>query len=135
MKEAQLKTLVKAILDLRNENRNLLKEVRELKSSMNILLEQVSGNVLKENRPKNAPSSTLNNRNTAVFPNNPNLRSVFDGIVPFDDVDESTRSILDENINNVDDPVARVLDKIKNTDHRRVLQIMESTSQNRTNNM
>lgn len=132
MNESQLKVIVQTLIELRKENRKLLEEIREIK---NTLLTERS--ITKKEYDINRPVVVDNVKkkiNPFIESKSP-LASILGEFSPFTEEDEQTKSILDEQIIDSDDPVARVMNKIKNTDHKKVLQMMENASTNKFRNL
>lgn len=132
MNESQLKVIVQTLIELRKENRKLLEEIRELKSTL-LNENNVAKNEYGANRP--IVTETIKNKSNPFIESKSPLASILSEFSPFTEEDEHTKSILDEQIVDSNDPVARVMNKIKNTDHKKVLQMMENASTNKFRNL
>jgi hypothetical protein len=129
MNESQLKTLVKSILEMKRENAKILSEIREIKSELRNLLNENAKSVPISPQTKLVPKK--GNGSGSPFSKSSYLSEIFQEITPFEEDENNVKSILDENFTNADDPVARVMNKIQNTDFKRVLDVMERTSSNK----
>lgn len=131
MNESQIKVIVQTLIELRKENRKLLEEIREIKST---LLNENS--VVKTEFGANRAllSDKVKTQNNPFKESKSPLASILSDFSPFTDEDETPKSILDESVSISNDPVSRVMNKIKTTDYKRVLDIMEKSSNNHFRN-
>jgi cell division septum initiation protein DivIVA len=128
MNESQLRIIVKALVDIRKENKELLREIRNLKKE----IEENFTDIISENKkPIGKSVEVASKKKVNLFTNNNSpLASIFSDLAPIED-SETPVSILDEQVSNDDDAVSRVMNKIHNTDYRRVLNVMENASANK----
>lgn len=151
----QISKLMKILIE-REVQRNvdpLLSEIKSLNNKISkLLVEQNSQKPLvptKTKQPKfsindilgeiteSAPSQPIQKKNPVFNTKKSPLLNVFEDIVPFDEEGENIESVLDymgnPKLSESNDPVAKVLNKLQNTDFKRTLEVMEQSA-NRFNN-
>lgn len=136
--QRNVKPLLSEIKTLNNKISNLLAEQNlqkplvtskerqvqnKPKFSINDILGEITESVPSEKIQKKPPLF-----NTKKSP----LSNVFEDIVPFDEEGHNVESVLDymENpkLSESNDPVAKVLNKLQNTDFKRTLEVMEQSA-------
>jgi len=136
--QRNVKPLLSEIKTLNNKISNLLAEQHsqkplvpskekqvqnKLKFSINDILGEITESVPSESIQKKTPVF-----NTKKSP----LMNVFEDVVPFDEEGENVESVLDymdnPRLSESNDPVAKVLNKLQNTDFKRTLEVMEQSA-------
>lgn len=141
--QRNMKPLLSEIKILNNKVSNLLAEQnsqkhlvtnksKQVQNKLNFSINDILGEITES-----VPSDPIQKKNTLFNTKKSPLSNVFEDIVPFDEEGKNVESVLDymdnPRLSESNDPVAKVLNKLQNTDFKRTLEVMEQSA-NRFNN-
>ena len=123
---AEIKSLNNKVSQLIMEN-NAHKPLVVKKTKPNFSINDILGEITES-----APAQQIQKKKPVFDTKKSPMMGVFEDIVPFDEEGENIESVLDymnnPKLSESNDPVAKVLNKLQNTDFKRTLEVMEQSA-------